>query len=260
MMNDKELYNTLEKAFIATFLDELLPGIFHNFANPLNGIMGRSKLMQRRLADFVKKLEGKYPGIEEEMGTEYKKLLSDINSINNESERFFDMFQVSTAKFYTIGSHSIEKLSLSNLIEQEIAFADFYLDFKHNIMKEIQLDKNIPYISGIASFYSMSIWMLMRYAMSHIRTGNDKTFFMKTGYDDQFVIANIAIPIDSHLFKTWQKMPTKLYNDLSNLSDFTVEQEKLIFAMSLLQQASDGVQINHDETAEMLTVKIPYRK
>ena len=53
----KNLYTHLEKKFVETFLDELLPGIFHNFANPLNGIMGRSKLMQRRLDDFVKKLE-----------------------------------------------------------------------------------------------------------------------------------------------------------------------------------------------------------
>ena len=48
-MNGTNLYALLEKVFVATFLDELIPGIFHNLANPLNGIMGRSKLMQRRL-------------------------------------------------------------------------------------------------------------------------------------------------------------------------------------------------------------------
>ena len=60
-MNEKDLIHILEKKFVATFLDELLPGIFHNFANPLNGIMGRSKLMQRRLDDFVKKIETVIP-------------------------------------------------------------------------------------------------------------------------------------------------------------------------------------------------------
>jgi hypothetical protein len=85
-MNEKDLYAYLEKKFVATFLDELIPGIFHNFANPLNGIMGRSKLMQRRLDDFVKKMELRYPNIENDMGVDYKKLISDIHSISNESE------------------------------------------------------------------------------------------------------------------------------------------------------------------------------
>ena len=44
----------LEKEFLATFLKELMPGILHNFANPLNGIMGRSKLLQRRIDAFSK--------------------------------------------------------------------------------------------------------------------------------------------------------------------------------------------------------------
>jgi len=80
-MNEKDLYTHLEKKFVATFLDELIPGIFHNFANPLNGIMGRSKLMQRRLDDFVKKMETRYPSIENEMGVDYKKLISDTEFV-----------------------------------------------------------------------------------------------------------------------------------------------------------------------------------
>ena len=115
-MNKTDTYAFLEKTFIASFLDELLPGIFHNFANPLNGIMGRSTLMQRRLGDFVKKLEDRYPEVEREMGEDYRKLLSDINAINRESEKFYDLFRVATGKFYAIGAHGVDKLSLSSLI------------------------------------------------------------------------------------------------------------------------------------------------
>ena len=129
-MNEKDLYTHLEKLFVATFLDELIPGIFHNFANPLNGIMGRSKLMQRRLDDFVKKMEMRYPNIESELGMDYKKLISDIHSINNESEKFFDMFRIATGKFYALGTEGVEQLNLSSLIEAELGFADFYMDYK----------------------------------------------------------------------------------------------------------------------------------
>jgi hypothetical protein len=258
-MNDKEIYYTLERAFVATFIDELLPGIFHNFANPLNGIMGRSKLMQRRLAGFVEKLEGRYPDIEKELGLDYKKLLSDINAINNESERFFDMFQVSTAKFYTISSQAVEKLSLSRMIEQELGFADFYLDYKHNIQKDIQLDKDIPYISGIAAEYSMALWMLMRYAMGQIRNGQERIFFIKTDHDDRYAMVSMTMPVDPCLFQTWRDISPQQYEDIHSHAEFTVEQKKLFFAMCLLQQAAGGVEITHDGMAEMLTVKIPYR-
>lgn len=257
-MNDKEIYKILEKAFVTTFLDELLPGIFHNFANPLNGIMGRSKLLQRRLVEFVKKVEIIYPSIEQEMGQDYKKLLSDVNAINNETDRFFDMFQVSTAKFYAIGTHAAEKIDLSNVIEREIGFADFYLDFKHNINKEIHLDKDMPYISGIASFYSMAFWMLMRCVMIYIRIGNNKEFFIKTDHDDHFVIVSITTPIDSNLFMTWQEISSYEYKNLDSISEYTDEQKNLFYALFLLQQGSEGVQISLDGNAEMLTIKIPY--
>ncbi len=134
-MNETDLYLFLERRFVDTFLDELIPGILHNFANPLNGIMGRSKLMQRRLEDFVRKIENRYPEFENETGADYKKLISDINAINNASEELFDMFRLATGKFYALGARDVERLNLSVLIEAELGFADFYLDYKHNVKK-----------------------------------------------------------------------------------------------------------------------------
>lgn len=246
------MYAFLEKAFIATFMDELIPGIFHNYANPLNGIMGRSKLLQRRLADFVKKLEQSCPDLEKELGLDYRKLISDIDSINNESEKFYDIFRISTGKFYAIGTQGMEMLNLSSLVEAEMGFEDFYLDFKHNVTKDVHLDRDVPDISGITAYYSMSLWMLIRLAMGNMIKCKDKTFFIGTEHDEQRVYVKMT-NIDSELMSAWKgNAPNP---DLP--SECTEEQKNLLCALLLLKQASTGVEITYDGDADMLIIGIP---
>ena len=256
-MNEADIYAFLENTFIGTFIDELIPGIFHNFANPLNGIMGRSKLLQRRLLDFVKKIENRYPGIEKEMGEEYRKLISDINSINSESDRLFDMFRVSTGKFYTIGTHSVERLNLSSLIEAEMGFADFYLDFKHNVSKEMHFDREAPDISGVISFYSMAFWTLIRHAMKNISTENNKPFIIATDHDEQCILVKINY-ISRSLFQGWQEISSGMGATLNIISEYNDEQKSLYYPLLLLKMENEGIEITHDEETDMLTIKIPY--
>jgi hypothetical protein len=256
-MDKTESYAFLEKTFIATFLDELLPGIFHNFANPLNGIMGRSKLMQRRLGDFVKKLEDRYPGIEGEMGGDYKKLLSDVDAINRESEKFYDLFRVATGKFYAIGAHGVDKLNLSSLVEAEIGFADFYLDFKHNIKKEIRIDHEMPDISGITAFYSMVLWTLIRQGIKDIKNCDHETFYIATEHDDLWASVKIK-PIRHALIKVWSKAKSNLNSTLDNPSSDGDDQRSLFYALKLVRQSSEEVEIMYDEEEEMLTLRFSY--
>lgn len=257
-MNEKDLYTHLEKLFVATFLDELIPGIFHNFANPLNGIMGRSKLMQRRLDDFVKKMEMRYPNIESELGMDYKKLISDIHSINNESEKFFDMFRIATGKFYALGTEGVEQLNLSSLIEAELGFADFYMDYKHNTKKEIHLDVEVPYIKGITSSYSLALWVLIRQATKNGRE-LDRTFQIATAHDNQSVIVTIS-NLGNSLLEGWQDILLRVHEGLPSFSSGTDDQKNLIYALILLMKCSDGVEITRSSDADLLTIRIPYHQ
>lgn len=254
-MTGTNLYELLKEAFVATFLDELIPGIFHNLANPLNGIMGRSKLMQRRMAQFVGKLEKRYPDIENEMGADYKKLTSDIDAINTESERFYDMFRVSTAKFYAIDALGAEKLNLSALLDAEMAFADFYLEFKHNISKEVHLDRTVPDISGITAYHSLALWMLIRQAMMNIKDLSTEAFSLSTSHDHQWVVLKIA-PIGSQMMQGWRDVHTPAGQKATALAAGGDEQKSLQSALLLLQQASKGIKIEQD--GDRLTIRFPY--
>jgi hypothetical protein len=256
-MNESKAYAFLEKAFVATFLDELMPGIFHNFANPLNGIMGRSKLMQRRLVDFIEKMKERYPDMEAEMGERCKKLLSDINSIADESENFYNLFRVSTGKFYAIGARDADRLNLSSLVEAEMGFADFYLDFKHNVKKEVRIDHEMPDISGITAFYSMAIGALIMRSKKNMTDGHDETFMIATDHDDQCVSVTIN-HIGGRLLQGWQEAWSDTIIRGDKLQDVPDEQMDLFYALLLLKKSSAGVEIIHDEGTGMLTVRIPY--
>jgi len=258
-MNETGLYTFLEKRFVATFLDELLPGIFHNFANPLNGIMGRSKLMQRRLEDFVRKIEHRYPEIENEAGADYKKLISDINAINNESENFFNMFRLATGKFYALSAREVESLNLSILIEAELGFADFYLDFKHNVKKEIHLDMDVPSITGITSYYSIAFWMLIREAANNAQNQDEEPFRITTVSDDRWVIVSIN-HIGDGLVPDWQEVLLPVNDDPDPLAYGADREKNLICALMLFRLAGGRVEMTYDGDHTLLNIRIQHHQ
>jgi signal transduction histidine kinase len=260
-MNDTSLYKFLEDRFVATFLDELMPGIFHNFANPLNGIMGRSKLMQRRLEDTVRKIEELYPGIEEETGTDCRKLVSDINSISNESEKFFDMFRIATWKFYALGAREAERLNLSSLIEAELGFADFYLDYKHNVKKEIHLDMRVPSITGKTAYYSMAIWMLIREAARNAQKKDGETLSISTSYDDKWVIVRISHVGDSLAGWGGENILSSSADAGDNLRVRGKNDEKqIVYALMLFRQAGGNVEETYDPEADVLSIRVLHQE
>ena len=132
-MDNSEIFRTLEEAFAATFIKELIPGILHNFANPLNGIMERTKLLQRRIEENVKKMEEIYPDAAAGMMEEMKRIRTDIRSISQESESFLDIFKDVAAKFYALAAKGEDNINISQLMYSEMRFVDFNLDFKHDI-------------------------------------------------------------------------------------------------------------------------------
>ena len=103
-MDKGEIYRALEEEFAATFIKELIPGILHNFANPLNGIMGRSKLLQRRIDENVRKIEELYPEAAAGMMEELHRVKNDIRAVSQESDFFFEMFRDVAGKFYALAA------------------------------------------------------------------------------------------------------------------------------------------------------------
>jgi hypothetical protein len=187
-MSGDDHFRELEQTFIATFQHELIPGILHNFANPLNGIMGRAQILKKRIEDNFKKIHEQYPHIASEYSDIHKKIISDITSITVESDRFYNMFHDVSGKFYTLGQKREEIISIPRLIAAELRFADYYLDFKHEVVKEVTIDESLPDIKGIYSYLSIALWMVFRHAMKRMKEGQEKRFYLSATHDQRHVI------------------------------------------------------------------------
>jgi signal transduction histidine kinase len=180
------LVNELKKEFESTILQELFPGILHNFANPLNGIMGRSRLLQKRAHEhFSRNRDAGVSAGPASQGEE--KIIRDIDLIAGETDRFFRLFNDVAGKLYRLQDQSLQRINMSRLIEDEISFLNFYLDFKHSVKKELNLDRNLPDISGVPAEYSLAVWAILRWSMERMNRSREKELVVTTGHDDSHV-------------------------------------------------------------------------
>jgi len=188
----EELIRKIAGGFDTTLIAELFPGIIHNLANPLNGIMGRATLMQRRVAEHMRRMQDLYPEMPADMTAGLKKIIQDADSIVRESDRFFSMFRDLTEKFSAIAPREEERINLSHLIAGEMRFADFYLDFKHDVDKTLSLEEQLPEVTGVYAIFSLCLSGLLRRAMRVMKASPKKEFSIVTRHDEHSVIVEIG--------------------------------------------------------------------
>lgn len=258
-MDNKAASLGLLKAFEATFMEDLIPGILHNFANPLNGIMGRAQLLQRRLTDTLAKLERQYPEAAVTFHDSHKRLVSDVASICQESDRFYNMFQDVSGKFYAMASMgAAERINLSQLLAGELRFADYYLDFKHEIKKEIVLEESLPDVTGISGHYSLCFWSLFRQAMNRMRSLPEKTLYVTTAHDDRHVVVKIrysGYPLTSEEKRIIAAIQS---DDDPEMAEALAASSSYYLGLYLLYKLGAEIDFAYDGTCEETLIKILY--
>ena len=252
----QEMIRKQVEGFDATLTTELIPGIIHNFANPLNGIMGRATLMQRRTAEQVRKMQDLYPEMPAETVAGLNKILQDADSIVRESDRFFSIFRDLTTKFSALVPREEEKINLSQLISNEMRFADFYLDFKHEVNKTLYLEDELPEITGIYAIYSLCFAALLRRAMRVMKASPKKEFSVATGHSESSVIITIKDTGEPLISEEGQEQQQEVLSlNPSTGSDGT--DPELFNVIALLRDCGARVQLQHEEDMNSITIEIP---
>ncbi len=252
-VREAEVYRFLEREFEGTFIEELIPGILHNFANPLNGIIGRTRLLQRRLEETIRKTREAYPETERALSEDHAKLLKDIDLITHESDRLFDLFKHVSGKFYAIGDRNVQQINISELVENEIRFFDFYLDFKHNVKKILDLDGDLNDVAGSPADYSMFISTWVRYAMEAMRESPVKEFFVSTARRNGHVVLKFQ--------DTGRPLPSEVKDAiLKGRSGQELKDEgaaRLLQAISLVRKYDVKFEISHEAGINIFSIEIP---
>jgi len=258
-MEKRNICQSLEDDFTSTFIRELIPGVLHNFANPLNGIMGRSKLLQRRIDNTVKKINERYPDAAFALEEELQRIVNDVRSVNKESESFFEMFRDVSGKFYALAAKGNEPINLSQLLAAEMRFANFYLEFKHGIKKNVQFDEEIHEITGNIAELSLVFWRLIRYAMSKALASGLKVFILETRQENDNVAVVIKYTGDFILRDHADVICTYLEGDSKELAVVNVE-KGILLAFETLKKYSARLSFTADGNLNSIVITLPIKK
>lgn len=220
-MEVQDIYNRVTEDFKSTIITELIPGIIHNFANPLNGIIGRAQIMRRRIQQLVNRIEDSCPDALDHCGDLVERLIRDVEIINDESERFHRMFEVVGAKFQYL-LHSEEVIvPLSGLLKTELSFAENYLKFKHQVEKELRLDDDLPSVRTVPAFLSICIWAVLRIIMKDIEKTQDRKLKISTIKEGNRIGLRIHYPVvcqgDGHKSKDYEENCAVSVQDIMKL-------------------------------------------
>jgi len=256
-MDRGEIYQALEKEFAATFIKELIPGILHNFANPLNSIMGRSKLLLRRFEESAKKIEKTYPQVAAAMKEDLHRIRTEIKAVNQESESFFELFKGVTGKFYALDMKEENRINLSQLMADEMRFFNFYLDFKHEIKKDLQLNNDVPSFKGNAADLSLAFWRLIRFAMSRALASDLKEFHIKTEYDNRHISVFIkdsggALPVADI-----ETLMEKIDSGSPDISSSVIDRG-VLHSFLMLNKYQPRINIFSEENFSIISIGFPY--
>jgi len=240
-----------------SYLRELVPGILHNFANPLNGILGRSELLQGR-AERLKLIINNNDKIDTEILKGCKKIIYDAGLIAKEADRFFSLFNDVTGKFQRLNDTALQKINLSELVEAEMKFLQFYRDVKYNIKKKLVLDRKIPEISGVKADYSIFLSAIIRHSVNSMKDSEVKELIISTDHDNSHVYVKIedtgaSIPEIQikEIIENWNSTSYPLH-DLS-------KDKGLLYALFLLKKYNALFHITHESGFNVILIKIPYR-
>lgn len=243
-----------EEMFGVTF-GEIIPGILHDFASPLNGILGRSEFLEERARKHLELLIKDTNNIDDEILAGCKKIIDDAGLIAKEVENFFGLFNDVAGKYQRLCDTDLQTINLSELIEAEIAFLQFNPDFKDNIKKRLVLDKKIPGVSGRKADYSISLSAIIRHSLNSMKDSEVKEFVVSTDHDDSCVCIEIE---DTGAPIVGIKDRSEILNSTGQFLCDPDDENGLFDALSLLEKNGAFFQMTRSSDVNIISIRIPF--
>lgn len=131
-------FQTLDLAFIGS----LLPGIIHNFATPLSGVLGATQLLEKR-ASTIEELVHEHDVLanaeREELLKQFERNRTNVDILARNAKHLADLLQVLVQRINRGSGTSRDSYSLNDLLQNELRFLESHLNFKHKVKKQISM-------------------------------------------------------------------------------------------------------------------------
>jgi len=178
----------------------LVQGVAHNLNTPLGVILGRSELLKSEIEELLGDDALRPLETSEEEGT--RSAAEKVREVRESSVACLDVLLRQVEKMSDIIGNMMfksrqeqdsekKKISLNQVLSEELTFLDADMYFKHEIEKRIELDPEIPYIDGVYSDFSQSLTNIIRNAIDAMYGMEEKVLTVTTRHDDHSVYVTI---------------------------------------------------------------------
>lgn len=157
----------------------MVQGIVHNLQNPLMAASGFSQLARKNLGlldPLPEKLTLKQREAVEKAGMSVGKVLEALNRVQTLIDNLLQKGRKDANVQY-------QKINLNDLITAEVQFFEADMEFKHKIVKELQLDPSLPECRGIYADFSQIFGNIIKNAVDAIRHSAVKKITIATRHD-----------------------------------------------------------------------------
>lgn len=251
-MDNDDIYAKLNGLFIDDIMGRLIPGAIHNLANPLGGIMGRIQLMKVRVAKSFEKIESLHPELYKELSLD--RIKNDVAILSGESEMMLAIFRSFEGKILSLSARGQEMIDISRLIEAEMGFADFYLDFKHGVNKTMTFKDNVPAISGERAGCSLCISSLINSARQRMQSMPARELKVAVDYDDVEVRV-VFQDSGEEIVNSCYKFP----GEEPDMQALPVAEHCLCYAFLLLGRYGFRIDVDAHSGRNITTLRMPYK-
>jgi signal transduction histidine kinase len=140
------------QALDLAFMGSLLPGIIHNLATPLSGVLGAAQLLEKRASSFeelVGQLETLAEAERDELVKQFDRNRTNVDILARNAKHLADLLQVLVQRINRGSCTAAEYYSLNDLLQNELRFLESNLTFKHKVKKQVALAPNLPLIKYV---------------------------------------------------------------------------------------------------------------
>jgi len=129
------------------FLGSLVPGIVHNLATPMSGVLGATQLIENRnatLSDIIASLQLLDESQRSELLTQFDRGRASVDILARNARHLAELLQVIVQRLNRGATLTREFYSLNDLIQNEVRFLESDLSFKHKVKKQLVLAPDLP--------------------------------------------------------------------------------------------------------------------
>lgn len=181
------------------FLGSLLPGIIHNLATPLSGVLGATQLLEKQassLEELVTGLDTLTSAERSELGVQFDRTKTNVDILARNAKHLADVLQIVVQRINRGNATAREYYSLNELLQTELRFLDANLTFKHKVKKQITLGPDLPAAKSVYSHVASTLdeFVSTTVNLHDFNKGLMEMSFV-TGADDHFVTIDVQAPV-----------------------------------------------------------------